>query len=145
MSMKTYKARSTPERQPSDLRAEDPGWRLPTGARSTPGQRTGGLLGRAFTLIELLVVIAIIAILAAMLLPALSRAKAKAHQISCVNNVKQLSLAFLSYIGDFRDTFPGAAIVAPALPVDEDWIYWNCDDPRITASSRGDVFQLPFP
>jgi len=80
---------------------------------------------RAFTLIELLVVIAIIAILAALLLPALARAKSKASQTYCLNNLKQLGLGMSLYVGDNNDVYAGAASANTYGPHLEDWIYWR--------------------
>jgi prepilin-type N-terminal cleavage/methylation domain-containing protein/prepilin-type processing-associated H-X9-DG protein len=89
--------------------------RIETTTPSAPPNGTSRRLG--FTLIELLVVIAIIAILAAMLLPALAKAKGRAHAIACMSNTKQIMLGWILFTGDNDDEFPTKKMV----PNGVDW------------------------
>lgn len=99
------------------------------GADRSAGAAWRGLGG--FTLVELLVVIAIIAILAALLLPALSRAKQAARRTACLSNLKQQGVAWRLYLDDHGGRFPDRRDLKTALPGGYlPWSNWPKSDPR---------------
>jgi len=95
----------------------------------------------AFTLVELLVVIAIIALLAALLLPALARGKARAHAAACGSNLRQLGYAFFLYLQDSDEVFATAAAHSALGAQPEDWIWWQAEAnaSRMRDPSRGSI------
>jgi len=91
--------------------------------------RVGSDGQRAFTLIELLVVVALIAVLAALLLPALSAARAKSVRVACLSGLHQLGLGFALYLGDHRDRLPDRRDLKVSLGY-RPWTDWPPSDPR---------------
>jgi prepilin-type N-terminal cleavage/methylation domain-containing protein/prepilin-type processing-associated H-X9-DG protein len=117
---------------------------------SRPGRHACAVAtnARGFTLVELLVVIGIIAVLIAMLLPALARAKEQARMVACQSNLRQIGMAMVMYSNENKGAFPFHADIGGMHP--EDWIWWQAArDVKQSAIARyvgdfkADLFRCP--
>lgn len=121
------------------MRTDGHGWAIGSRDRSVIEARTVG-----FTLIELLVVIAILAILAGLLLPALSRAKARSQRAACGSNLRQIGLAWEMYLGDAQHRFPDRRDLKLSLPGGYlPWSTWPKSDPRTGWAAQAVESHLP--
>lgn len=147
--MKTFASPTTRQARPDFARGSsdlEPGGMFLVRARirqepfqANRSERT--FVTRAFTLIELLVVIAIIAILAALLLPALSKAKMKGQQTSCLSNLRQLQLCYVMYADDNRDHLPLNHAV-PNASLADSWVVGDAKrDINTTNIEQGVLFK----
>jgi prepilin-type N-terminal cleavage/methylation domain-containing protein len=113
---------------------------------------------RAFTLIELLVVIAVIAILAALQFPVFARAREQARKAQCISNLKQLGVAFGTYLNDWNDVYPWAwktdsvqeyrahpSINEVMAPYTRDQRLWECPSDTGQVFLRDKEHRLPYP
>ena len=105
--------------------------------------RNGQIKLYSFTLIELLVVIAIIAILAAMLLPALQQAKEKAKQVKCESQVKEINLAFQMYAAENKDMFPPHRM-ADGTTYGKRWVHLLLSDKKQLANCPSHVYIMDW-
>lgn len=99
---------------------------------------------RGFTLLELLAVLTVISLLTALLVPALSRGRARAHATVCASNLRQLGMAFQLYLPDNADGFPTSAPQSGLGAQPEDWLWWQVAPGQVTMRDPRQGSVMPY-